>query len=71
MNALSLPAFSFFPWTSRKSEQMTDRTIKTDDAERHRIVGEMIAAGACDSEYGVQMLMSVFQMLMSVFPDRF
>lgn len=64
MNVLSLPAFSFFRWTSRRSEQMTDQTIQTDDAERRRIVGEMIAAGACDSEYGVQMLMSVF-------PDRF
>lgn len=61
MNAMSLPAFSVFPWTARKSEQITDQTIQTDDAERRRIVSEMIAAGACDSEYGVQMLMSVFR----------
>jgi hypothetical protein len=32
--------------------------------ERREIVGDMIAAGACDSKYGVQMLISVF-------PDQF
>lgn len=64
MKALSLTAFPLFPWAARKSEQAIDQTIRTDDAERRRVVGEMIAAGACDSEYGVQMLMSVF-------PDQF
>lgn len=64
MNAQSLPAFFFFPLIARKSPRTTDQTNQTDDAERRRIVSEMIAAGACDSEYGVQMLMSVF-------PDRF
>ena len=64
MTALSLSPFSFPTWTSWKSEPKVDDTIQIDDAERREIVSEMIAAGACDSEYGVQMLMSVF-------PDQF
>jgi len=64
MTALSLSPFSFLAWTFRKPEPMVEDTSPFDDAERRKIVGDMIAAGACDSEYGVQMLMSVF-------PDRF
>ncbi|MDU8942326.1 hypothetical protein [Ovoidimarina sediminis] len=64
MTTLSLPAFLVFPWRSRTSGQMADDTMPTGDADRRRIVGEMIAAGACDSEFGIQMLMSIF-------PDEF
>ena len=46
------------------AEPKVDDTALFDDVERRKIVGDMIAAGACDSECGVQMLMSVF-------PDQF
>lgn len=64
MSALSLSSFSFFNSTYKRVEPQADGTSPNDDVERRKIVGDMIAAGACDSEYGVQMLMSVF-------PDQF
>lgn len=64
MTALFLSPFSFVIWTSRKAQPKVDDTVLYDGRERREIVGDMIAAGACDSEYGVQMLMSVF-------PDQF
>lgn len=48
----------------RKGEPKVDDTAPFSDVERRKIVGDMIAAGAFDSEYGAQMFMSVF-------PDRF
>lgn len=60
MTALSLPFFSFFSLSSRTSEPMIDDAIQTTDAERRRFVSDMISAGACDSENGVQMLMSIY-----------
>ena len=64
MSALSLSSFSFFKSTYQRVEPQADGNNPNDDVERRKIVGDMIAAGACDSEYGVQMLMSVF-------PDQF
>lgn len=64
MTALSFSRFSFPTWLFRASEPKTDDTAPFDDAERRKIIGDMISAGACDSEYGVQMLMSVY-------PDQF
>jgi len=64
MTALFLSPFSFLASTPRKSEPKADDTATFNDVERRKIVGNMIAAGACDSEYGVQMLMSIF-------PDQF
>lgn len=60
MTALSLAPFSFFNWTFRKAQAKADDTDHFDRDERRRIAAEMIAAGACDSEFGAQMLMSVF-----------
>lgn len=62
MTALSL--FSFLNWTFGKAELKVDDAALHYDAERRKIVGDMIASGACNSEHGVQMLMSVF-------PDQF
>lgn len=64
MTALSLSPFSILNWTFRKAKPKVDDTALFYDVERRKIVGHMIAAGACNSEYGVQMLMSVF-------PDQF
>lgn len=75
MTAFSLSPFSVLNWPFRKTAPKGDATAGQeapkvydtapfDDAERRRIVGDLIAAGACDSEYGVHMLMSVF-------PDQF
>ncbi|SEK09623.1 hypothetical protein MAA5396_04826 [Marinovum algicola] len=64
MTALTLSPFSFLAWTFRKYERAADDTARFDDVERRKIVGDLIAAGACESEYGVEMLMSVC-------PDRF
>lgn len=64
MTALSLSPFSFLTRTYWKAEPKVDDTAPFDDVERRKVVGDMISAGACDSEYGVQMLMSVF-------PDQF
>lgn len=64
MTVLSVFPFSFFSWTYRKAEPMVHKTAPFDGAERRMIVADLITAGACDSEYGVQMLMSVF-------PDQF
>lgn len=65
MTVPALSPFSFLTWTFRKSgpRNAEDPDI-IDDAERRKIVREMIAAGACNSEYGVQMLMSMY-------PDQF
>jgi len=60
MTALSLPLFSFYTWTVRRAEPTVDDTASFDDVERRKVVGDMIAAGACDSEFGVQMLMSIY-----------
>lgn len=64
MTALSLAPLSFFNWTSLKARPKVDNTDRFDRDERRKIVADMIAAGACDCEFGVQMLMSVF-------PDQF
>ncbi len=64
MTALSLSPLSFPTWTFRKAQPEVDDTVRIDDAERRMIIGDMIAAGACDNEHGVQTLMSVF-------PDQF
>lgn len=47
-----------------KSEPAEHDAAHIDDVQRREIVGDMIAAGACESEHGVQMFMSVF-------PDQF
>ncbi|UWQ12931.1 hypothetical protein K3556_08045 [Aliiroseovarius sp. M344] len=60
MTTLSLSPFSFLNWTFQKDTENVDDTDQFDGVERRKIIGDMIAAGACDSEYGVQMLMSVF-----------
>lgn len=60
MITLSLSPFSSFTWFIRKDAPKSDDTTQPNDVERRRIIGDMIAAGACESEYGVQMLMSVF-----------
>lgn len=62
MTALS--HFSFLDRTFRKAEPKVDDAALFHDVERRKIVGHMIATGACNSEHGVQMLMSVF-------PDQF
>ena len=64
MTALSLSHFSFLNRTFRKAEPKVDDAALFHDVERRKIVGHMIATGACNSEHGVQMLMSVF-------PDHF
>lgn len=64
MTALSISRFSFLNWTFRTTEPKVEDSARHYDAERRKIVGHMIAAGACNSEHGVQMLMSVF-------PDQF
>ena len=64
MTALSFSRLSFLFRAPQNSEPRVDDAVQIDDAERRRIVGELIAAGACDSEYGVQMMMSIF-------PDRY
>ena len=64
MTALARSPFSLFTWTRQMPEPKVDDTHPYDDTERREIVGDMIATGACDSEHGVQMLMSVF-------PDQF
>jgi hypothetical protein len=64
MTALTLSPFSFLTWTSRKADSSAADTARIDDVERRKIVGDLISAGACESEHGVQMLMSVF-------PDQF
>ena len=60
MTALTLFPFSFLAEPVRTSEPKVADDDSIDDAERLALVSEMIAAGACDSEYGVQMMMSVF-----------
>lgn len=64
MTALFLSPFSFLNWTFRKAETKVDDTALHYDVERRKVVGHMISAGACNSETGVQMLMSVY-------PDQF
>jgi hypothetical protein len=64
MTALTLSPFSFLTWPRRKAEPKVDDTAHFEGTERRKVVGDLIAAGACDSEYGMQMLMSVF-------PDEF
>ena len=64
MTALSISTFSFLSRAFRKTEPKVDDIAMVNDVERRKIVGDMIAAGACESEYGVLMLMSVC-------PDQF
>jgi hypothetical protein len=66
MTALSLSRFPYFSWSVPKAGQRVaaNDATRVDDAQRRKIVGDIIAAGACDSEYGVLMFMSVF-------PDQF
>lgn len=60
MTALTHSPFSFLAEPVRTTEPKVADADFIDDAERRALVNEMIAAGACDSEYGVQMMMSVF-----------
>jgi hypothetical protein len=62
MPTLTLSRFLFFRWTVRQAPLTVNRVVACEDLARCKVVGEMNAA--CDSEYGVQMLMSVF-------PDQF
>lgn len=64
MTALSLSPFSFLTWSFRKTELEVDDTFQIDDVERNEIAVDMISASACNSEYGAQMLMSLY-------PDQF
>lgn len=64
MTALFLSPISFLTWTFRKADSKVHDPAQLDGVERRKIVGDMIAAGACDSEYGVLMLMSIY-------PDQF
>lgn len=64
MTALFFAPFSIFSRTFRKAKPTVDDTGRLDRVERRKIVADMIAAGACDSEFGAQMMMSVF-------PDQF
>ncbi|MFK8032919.1 MAG: hypothetical protein AB8B94_02160 [Hyphomicrobiales bacterium] len=60
MTALSLSRFSFPNLTFRNAEPKVDDTAPLGDFERRQVVRDMITAGACGSEHGAQMLMSVF-----------
>ena len=60
MTALTLFPFTFLAGPVRTSVAKVAEENSTEDAERQAFVSEMIAAGACESEYGVQMMMSVF-----------
>jgi hypothetical protein len=64
MTVLPLSPLSFLNRFFWKDRHKAGDTTQLDAAERRRIFGEMITAGACGSEYGAQMLMSVF-------PDEF
>ena len=60
MTALALSPFSFLTSIYKGSAPTVEGVTPFDEAERRKIVGDLISAGACDSELGVQMLMSVF-----------
>lgn len=60
MTALPFSLFAQFQLAAPKPTPTERVSRHDDDVERRKIVSEMIATGACDSEYGVQMLMSVF-----------
>ncbi|WP_299472410.1 hypothetical protein [uncultured Roseibium sp.] len=60
MTVLPHPPLSFLIRFFEKDQQKACETAQIDTAERRRIFGEMITSGACGSEYGAQMLMSVF-----------
>ncbi|MBG6159082.1 hypothetical protein IWQ52_005380 [Labrenzia sp. EL_159] len=64
MTVLPLSPLSLLSRFFWKGQQKADETTQMDAAERRRIFGEMITSGACGSEYGAQMLMSIF-------PDEF
>lgn len=64
MTALFLSPLSLLTWPFRTSEPTVEDNGKVTDEEGRRIVNDLIAAGACDSDYGVQMLMAVY-------PDQF
>ncbi|PHQ79158.1 MAG: hypothetical protein COB65_12990 [Thalassobium sp.] len=64
MTALFFSSFPRLTWPARKAAPKVDDSAPVHDVARRKIVSEMIAAGACDSEYGMQMLMSVY-------PDEF
>ena len=64
MTVFPRPPLSFFIRFFERNQQNAGETVQIDAAERRRIFGEMITSGACGSEYGAQMLMSVF-------PDRY
>ncbi|GAA6208420.1 hypothetical protein NBRC116601_17130 [Cognatishimia sp. WU-CL00825] len=64
MTTLSISPFSFFTRPFWKPEATAVNGAQKTEIQRRQILSEMIAAGACDSEYGVQMLMSVY-------PDQF
>lgn len=64
MTALSIRQIPFLNWTRRSVPARTETTAPVHDPQRRDFACQLIAAGACDSEFGVQMLMSVY-------PDRF
>ncbi len=64
MTALSAFSLSLLTWPFRLSEPKAIKTEQFDATARRQIVNDMIATGACDSEYGVQLLMAAF-------PDQF
>ena len=64
MTSLSFFSLAIPVWTLWPTAPKLDGKARLDDAQRRQIVGDLIAAGACDSEYGAQMMMSVF-------PDQF
>lgn len=55
--------FAFLSWTKDVEPSATEDS-QTPVENNREILIDMISAGACESEYGVQMLMSVY-------PDRF
>lgn len=64
MTTLSLSPFSLLPWSVSQRDSRDHEVDQSTEADRRRVLNEMMAAGACDSEVGAQMLMAVY-------PDRF
>ena len=64
MTTLSLSPFSLLPWLISQRDPQDCEYDNCTEADRRRVLNEMMAAGVCDSEVGAQMLMAVY-------PDRF
>ena len=58
MTVLSIRQLPFLPWSRRNVRSERRDRIDIRVRERRVIVSQMIAAGACESEFGVQMLMA-------------